>query len=524
MDEEIVSRERDAVRRYFSQPGFARFLALLRRKYEASKSGPKGYVRLPHPSEEERSALDGFYGRYTPFRLPGIGHDGSNSDDTALKYAIGLFEKQLLASRFGLTLAELFETLDGESVLTRGQLLTEEERAWREMVRESLDLLGQAPPAHVWDVRLAEWIRGLEEGASLGIRILRKLFATRREAAADCLRACIRALAAVVERQTDRGTTGAADGGTSLRLPVLSARVTGDAHAFDWKYPQGRLFWWGLVSVFRDSEGGVSPLATDAMREEADSDADEDMDVDAGEAADSGRMAPARNLSRALLIREGYRQAGIADDDLSSQVMFFAPGWKGLWEEQVLTLRQVERLCAEKLPGLRASAVYVVENPSVFAVLVDEATHCSSNLTEPQAMPVLICGNGQLSVAAFKLLELLLEPSPSISETASAQAISTSPLFYAGDLDSAGIEIARSLRQRFPDCFRAWRMDTDVFSRYAERGIPMTDSERMRTAKLSTPWDDRLPAVVAEAGVKLHQELWLDDLISDWRLAWGNRA
>lgn len=500
MSERTGAQDLDAVRQYFGQPGFARFLALLRNKYEASKAGPKGYIRLSHASEEERSTLDGFYGIYSPIRPSGT-ENGSE-----LKYSIGSFVKILLASRFHMTLAELFETLDGGSVLTRGQLLMEEDRAWREIFRAPLEWLVKelGHSGHAREIRLVEWVRGLEEGASPGFRTLRMLFAARREAAADCLSSCVRALKTVMDRESGNDQEVAE---SSLRLPVLSARLTGDAHALDWKHPLGRLFWWGLVAVFRDREEGGLSFADGVMDEGA-------TEVEVESEADPDQAENTRNISRALIIREGYRKAGIADDDLSSQVMFFAPGWDGSWEERVLTLRQVERLKRDDMGEFRPSAVYAVENPSVFAVLADEAAkrkqRWSSNYgaARHNELPILICGNGQLSVATVKLLERLLDP-----RNAHPPA-----LFYSGDLDVAGLEIARSLQQRFPDSFRAWKMDAALFGRYADRGMTMTTAECGRMAKLSTPWDVSLPGLSTAASIKLHQELWMDELASDWLL------
>lgn len=51
---------------------------------------------------------------------------------------------------------------------------------------------------------------------------------------------------------------------------------------------------------------------------------------------------------------------------------------------------------------------------------------------------MILCGNGQLSTTVVKLLDALL----SNREGAA--------LYYAGDLDPAGLGIAQSLRLRYP--------------------------------------------------------------------------
>ncbi|MBB6672187.1 TIGR02679 domain-containing protein [Cohnella nanjingensis] len=542
---------RRAAREYFGQPGFARFLALLRAKYEASRAGARGTIALTGLTETEREALDGFYGTYTPVR-PSASGAGT---DAALKYSIARFEKLLLASRFAMAVPELFEALDGASLYTRAEMQAEEEAAWQALIQQERAALeaGLGLSGHRYGHRIAEWVSGLGTGTSPGSRTLRLAFAMQRAAAADCLRDCVRALlAAAKHRRQDAcdapsGAEGHAPAGAPdhttdrtplpLRLPVLAARITGDAHALDWKQPLGRLFWWGLVAVFHEREEELTSLAARELDEQARGAADGlagestgagAMETAAGQewAADepgyaaestatAGLEEDMRNLSRALLIREGYRMGGIADDDLSSQVMFFSPGWYDAWEERVLTLRQVEKLKPDEVERIRPSAVYAVENPSVFAVLVDEAVRRYGSRRPRfspgggRDLPMLVCGNGQPSVAVVQLLKLFLEPATAPPP----------PLYYSGDLDVAGLEIARSLQQRFPNSFRAWRMDAEWFSRHASRGFPMTAAERERMARLTTLWDGLLPGTAAASGMKLHQELWVDTLAEDWQSA-----
>jgi Protein of unknown function C-terminus (DUF2399)./Protein of unknown function N-terminus (DUF3323). len=499
------SKLEEAARAYFGQPGFHRFFSELRKRFEASNSGPRGYVELNLPTEEEFETLDGFYGTYTPDRSRPV-----------YRYSIRRFERLMRASRFQMSIPELLRILYGQEVRTRGQQRASAAESWEAMIREAMDspcvsgfpaLRGEPEEAGETDCelqsyrgRIAEWIEGMREETSPGARILRKLFASDPKEARHALRNAVRALLALAEAQARSGSRPERG---PIRLPVLAAQAIGDAHALDWKHPLGRLFWWGLVACFHSRE--TEPFAASA--------AYSDMEADDEDSLGRERREP--SLSQAQLIREGYRRGGVADDDLSSQAMFFAPGWDLRWEERVLTLRQVETMAGT----LRCSAVYAVENPSVFAVLTDAAvkryeqtgTKTQAPARAAEELPLLVCVNGQPSAAVVKLLELVL----------GSLAQDGPQLWYAGDLDVKGLEIANGLQQRFPQRYRPWRMDSVGYIRHSHRGIPLTDTERLRLEAADIPWEPKLGKVIATKGFKLHQELWVDELERDWLSAFS---
>src|SRR5690606_5413784 len=216
-----------------------------------------------------------------------------------------------------------------------------------------------------------------------------------------------------------------------IRLPVLSAKVTGDAHSLDWKHPLGRLFWFGLTGKFQL----MSMEEIEGLQQE--------INIDEG-------------YSNAIIIRDGYRKSGVVVDDLSSNVMFYAPGWYGVDEEKILTLRQVEKLVVDDLAKLEYRAIYIVENPSLFAEMIDQLAKRFEQDDQQCLLQksIVICGNGQPTTAVLKLVDLLLSKSHSIK------------LYYAGDIDPAGIIIANGFYKRYMDAFNPWHMGVDVYLRY----------------------------------------------------------
>ncbi|WP_217594136.1 TIGR02679 domain-containing protein [Cohnella sp. GbtcB17] len=447
------------VRRYFGQAGFARFLTELRRQYQSSKNGARGYVALSDVSEDEREALDAFYETYSP--PPAAGE--------TRRYSIKKFAALLQQSRFGLTVPELLAMLAGESVLTLGERQQLIDAEWNRMIEGEL---AAALLDADGDDRAIAWAEGLAAERSPGSRTLRLIFAKSPLDAQPALRHALAGLHMLLASALTM---------RPIRLPILSALATGDSHALDWKRPGGRLFWWGLASI-----SGLVP--TSMTEEETGGEAD-------GTPTDAG-------VTQAMLLRDVYRACGVSDDDLSSQAMLYAPELYGP-EERILTLRQVERLDADRLRRLRAPAIHMVENPAVFAVLAD-ADAARADRTEKDAIaPVIICGNGQPTLAVVGLLERLISALPDIA------------LYYSGDLDYAGLMIAQSLQKRFGSRFRAWRMSLDVYRRHAHVGVPIQEAERLRLQRSVFEWDPALGREIAEKGVKLHQELWTDELLAD---------
>jgi uncharacterized protein (TIGR02679 family) len=86
--------------------------------------------------------------------------------------------------------------------------------------------------------------------------------------------------------------------------------------------------------------------------------------------------------------------------------------------------------------------VYVVENEMVFLYLVENA--------KEQGV-TLLCTSGQLRVAAFQLLDYLLQ--------------SGAIIYYSGDLDPDGMDIADRLWKRYGNAVRMWRMNAEDYNK-----------------------------------------------------------
>jgi uncharacterized protein (TIGR02679 family) len=162
------------------------------------------------------------------------------------------------------------------------------------------------------------------------------------------------------------------------------------------------------------------------------------------------------------------------------------------------------------------SALYVVENPSVFSALLDAMQALGpfrggAAGADPVACPALICTSGRPSTAASLFIRKSLEA-----------AKEGTKLYYAGDFDVGGLQMAASMEARFPDAFEAWHMDTGVYRTYVSGDGPaFSEEERRLLEQIELPWDAGLGAAMAERGVKCFQETALAKLSRDWLEAVG---
>jgi uncharacterized protein (TIGR02679 family) len=435
---------------YFSQPGFRRMLTAVWRRYESlERIGGNAVVRRVSPAESE--AVNLFFGLDT---RPG--------EDVSVPLAV--FEQELRESAFSLGIVELHVLIEGEPLLTKSEKQLLKNTEWRRLFHEVHRFSGGnlSPVTSAWLTRLAN-------GQGGGWRTLREVFRDSPEKALDTLSIVVRALDLLF---TESGRM------KPVRLPVLAARVSGDAHALDANQPAGRMF----VAVLQEIHSGEIGQQSEAPEENDDG-------------PDS-----AEEDSRSLMLRQMYRMHGILDDDLSSVVYWYVPEPGLPVIPNVWTLRQVES--ADLLPC--CSAIYVVENPAVFSTILDSVNGPQSFAGNP---PALVCTSGPASAAAVRWLQRCLKASgePCL-------------IHYSGDFDVKGISMAQTLESLFPDRFNAWRFDSETYKAIVNSppGAPLDEVELSKLEKLNVSWDDQLCAAMRQMGRKVHQEAFVDQMVKDW--------
>lgn len=149
---------------------------------------------------------------------------------------------------------------------------------------------------------------------------------------------------------------------------------------------------------------------------------------------------------------ELFWEAGLLRDELSNNMLVYGVGGVGKdgrphegiagflkqKEPLQLTLMTIRRLA--RIWPQKGKCVYIVENPAVFAKLAE---------AWPEA--AILCGNGQIRLAALALLDLFDEE---IS------------FFYAGDYDPEGLLIAQKLKERYGARLQLWRYRREFYEKY----------------------------------------------------------
>ena len=252
-----------------------------------------------------------------------------------------------------------------------------------------------------------------------------------------------------------------------LYLAVFAAMLTGNPHAFDNGTAAGN-FLYQMIQ----------------------------MDLEIREIKiESSEIFPAYKRQKS------YLTAGIMLDDISNYAMLYQvqavkkdgnlhKGMEGFASEQHIV--QVPLAVITEWESLHCpqDEIYIVENPSVFAVLCGKEK--SGNVRR-----AYMCMNGQPRLAGLMVLDLF--------------AKSGIRVYYAGDLDPEGILIAQKLSQYYKGEFHYWHMETADYEKC--RSEEVISPKRMKILERIT--DGRLKTVVdriEEYGTAGYQEMLVEEM------------
>jgi uncharacterized protein (TIGR02679 family) len=200
------------------------------------------------------------------------------------------------------------------------------------------------------------------------------------------------------------------------------------------------------------------------------------------------RPAPANAEQRRAL----WESAGVVMDDLASQVLVLnlpaeddhivADWLRGAADFGIPFRLTLHQLTTDPLT-LAAQDIYVCENPAVLrAAAAELAESCAP----------LICTEGQPSAACHRLL------------TAARGRI-----YWRGDFDWTGLRTTATAIARHGAI--PWRMAATDYRTALETG----DSEPLKGAPASSPWDLQLAAEMAEQGRAVMEERLIPTLLAD---------
>ena len=191
-----------------------------------------------------------------------------------------------------------------------------------------------------------------------------------------------------------------------------------------------------------------------------------------------------------------YSDAGLLVDTISSSVAVFnlasavfqsaIPDQLPVVAGQRVLLLPLSQLLEWQHCSPSLSHIYVIENPQVFEEVV-------SALQLDQPLPTCVCTSGWPSRAALVLLDRFLAASPD------------NILYYSGDFDLKGLQIAAYLIARYPARCHPWRFDpgsyTLALQSTPEDGPPTAHPRSNELDMLST-----LPAIFAPLVAKMQEK------------------
>lgn len=236
---------------------------------------------------------------------------------------------------------------------------------------------------------------------------------------------------------------------TKMYLAVFAAMRTGNPHAFDIGTADGN-FLYQIIQMDLGRRGIV---------------------------VETSAIFPAYKRQKSYLL------AGIMLDDVSNYTMLYQvqamkkdgtyhKGMAGFAKEQHIVQVPLAVLTEWESLHCFQNEIYIVENPSVFAMLCgkEETDHIGK---------AYMCMNGQPRLAGLMALDLLAK-----SETR---------VYYAGDLDPEGVLIAQKLSQYYKGEFYYWHMEAADYERCKSEEV--ISPKRLKILERIT--DERLKPVAA---------------------------
>ena len=428
-EQEKLERIKKECLEYFNQsPVWKKVLKGFRDKY-SSYGRFGGKVILKNLKSQDIEELEGFFGK-------------SFHGQKSVTVSAEKFRQALKASRYKDIPPEcLLENFFGEPLLGKQEQkllrILEKEKIWQKFLKDykrtEIEKAAELLRNIVKDndsQELAEWDRALRLGAEMYHHL--------------------------PYRQSDK-----------LYLAVFAAMLTGNPHAFDNGTAAGNF----LYQIIQ-------------------------MDLEL-----RGMMIESSEIFPAYKRQKSYLLAGIMLDDISNYAMLYQvqaikkdgilhKGMDGFVKEQHIV--QVPLAVIAEWESLRCpqDEIYIVENPSVFAVLCGKEK--AGNVRR-----AYMCMNGQPRLAGLMVLDLF--------------AKSEIRVYYAGDLDPEGILIAQKLSQYYKGELHYWHMETADYEKC--RSAEEISLKRMKILGRIT--DERLKPVVEkieEYGTAGYQEMLVEEM------------
>ena len=468
---------------FLKNKGFSRSFRLMRDKWK-SYGEIKGKIRLDNPGEEERRALEGLFSK--------------RFGEGDIVFSMKQFENALQATKYnGVGLTDLFEEYFNEPLMSNKQI--EDDR--RSKTDEFFEKLRQKIIEEIYEKRdrydsnleNKYYFLGLEWFDNVSKKVLLNAF-SRQESTEEKENTIIGVCNAIEylfgEGYKDR---------IPVRLAFLATKCLGNPHGFDRKVSGGRLLIRALREIQQKKEGVNNLMlqpdgecfGTDGLKatfEEDDKNRTEDSS--AGDAE---------------VILDLYIRNGIRPDDISSFTTLYGidllnsgvchPAFRAFIErneQYVVTLSNLQGVTEARPVNKK---VFVVENQGVFSELCERCPNAS-----------IICTSGQFKTASALVLSLIVG-----EKRVNGREYE---IYYSGDLDPEGMDIALRLKRLLGNELRFWHMDElDYEKSKSEKKISGSGMRRIERLKKSCFVN--ICSLIEKNGIVGQQELLIEEMVQD---------
>jgi uncharacterized protein (TIGR02679 family) len=349
-----------------------------------------------------------------------------------------------------------------------------QEQAWHTLFEQASNLfmsrMGFIADSQTLDSQTFNWFQRLHDGEVAGYKVVQH--AVRKNInSVEMIFYCLKALWYLFV-ENDKMLEKVGSHVPWVRLPILADFITeGDPHAFDIKFPAGRLLWHALDDIHAQQ-------------------------IKRGMRTENDHLLVPDFMKRRYI----YRAAGIMADDISSYVHTFIPNEHYGTAARTLNLSELHT----NQNWFKPADLYVLENPSVFSFLVDETVHfleTSGVALEqiPDHFPILVCTSGQARAAAKYFIVKCTEINPDCT------------IHYSGDFDLPGVQMQMNLETL--GNVQVMRMDAATYKEHVHSRSRLLTKQDVKT--LGRMQGD-LPKEMSEARKKVYQEEITKELREDW--------
>lgn len=198
---------------------------------------------------------------------------------------------------------------------------------------------------------------------------------------------------------------------------------------------------------------------------------------------------------------EALYSAGILVDEVSNSTLvsgivgykngFVHDGWKGFYERSEpiqISLWNLSEIDEIKSPS---GAIFVFENPTVFSEVLYKTR---------KKKPPLMCTFGQIKLSSFVILDKLVD--------------SVDKIYYSGDFDPEGINIADRLKDRYGDKLVFWHMGINDYFK-VKSGEKLSSSRIKKLDKVKSNELKEIADLIKKEEAAGYQELLIEDYAED---------